>query len=68
MLSERPVLFTERGLIKVWSSQHMFAEEPYGVNKDEQRDVDAHQVGNGYKTISKTFGLHKFTVSQIEEN
>lgn len=41
----------------------------YEISEDLRKIVvDAHQTGNGYKSISKGFGLHRSTIRQIKGN
>ncbi len=62
-----PVLFKEKGSIKVWSCLWKWImSQTTEINDDLGKRVDvAHQTRTGYKTISKEFGLHKSTVRQI---
>ncbi len=61
------VLFKEQGSIKVWPCLWKWIMwRTKEITEDLGNRVDvAHQARNGYKTISKEFGLHKSTVRQI---
>ncbi len=62
-----PVLFKERGSIKVWSCLWKWIMSlSKEIIEDLGKRVDvAHQARKGYKTISKEFELQKSTIGQI---
>ncbi len=64
-ISERDRFYSKNRSIKVWSSSESCHETKKITEDPRKKSWWHHQDRKGYKTISKEFGLHKSTVTQI---